>query len=101
MTEQLEQTPIHQALTRPLLLFGADRELVLLSGLLIFLAVFMSLSDMRGFFIALPIGLFVWSLALWGLREVAKRDPHYRQIYIRSTNYDRIILPASTPFRGR
>ena len=71
--------PIHRALTRPVLLAGADRELVLANGVVV---------------IALLFGIgFSWYTASvsavllivghWGFVLLAKRDPDIRRVYVR------------------
>jgi type IV secretion system protein VirB3 len=95
----LEQTPVCGALVRPLLFAGADRELVLFAGLLLGFSAFISLGVPQLFLAVAPLSFVVWSLTLWGLRQVAKRDPLYRNIYIRNIRFDTTIPSASTPFR--
>ena len=97
----LEHTKICGALTKPLLFAGADRELTLFSGILLGFSAFISLGVPQLFLLIAPISLALWLFILWGLRQVAKRDPLYREVYIRNIRFDTNIAFASTPFRDR
>lgn len=99
MTE-LPSTPLYRSLTRTTLFMGADRELVLVSGIMFGFAVFMSLGVAVLFMMVAPLALLFWCGIVWGLRVVAKRDPLYRQVYIKNCRYQAYIPSASTPFRG-
>jgi type IV secretion system protein TrbD len=96
-----EETPIRHSLTRPILLFGADREMILLSGVLIGLLIFMSLSDYIMLLIIAPASLILLMMILWCLRNLAKADPLYRKVYIRARKIDSFIPHSSTPYRKR
>ena len=75
----LRTLPIHLALTRPILLAGADRELTLLNAIVCFALVF-------------GIGLSRWTLGVvvllatigqWALGRVTRYDPDFRRVYTR------------------
>lgn len=92
--------PIHQATNRYNLLWGADREMMLTTGLLAFTLIFVSASSPS--LQALPgigFGVLVWLAGLVLLRMMAKADPLMRQVYIRHIRY-RAYYPAhATPYR--
>lgn len=90
----LHRSRIHRALSRPTLLLGADRELVLATGLAAAILIFVVLT----WFSAL-IGLGVWVGILGVLRMMAKADPMLRQVYLRHIRYRPHYRPTSTPWR--
>ncbi|WP_026621615.1 type IV secretion system protein TrbD (plasmid) [Ensifer sp. WSM1721] len=85
---------IHRALSRPNLLMGADRELVLLTGLASVILIFVVLTWYAALF-----GLAVWLVALAALRMMAKADPLMRRAYLRHVSYRASYRPTSTPWR--
>lgn len=69
--------PIHLALTRPILLAGADRELTLMNAIVCFALVF-------------GIGISRWTIGVvvllatagqWTLGRVTRYDPDFRRVY--------------------
>ena len=74
--------PIHVSLIRPILLMGAERELVLVSAILAAVLV-MSLERVI-FTIA---GVVFWGLSLPVLQRAAKADPQFSRVYLRHTRY--------------
>lgn len=90
----LVATPIHRALSRPNQIMGADRELVLLTGLATVILVFVVLT----WFSAL-LGTAVWIVVLGALRLMAKTDPMMRQVYLRHMRYKLTYRPTSSPWR--
>ena len=61
MSEQLQRADIYSALNKPNLIFGADRELILVTGVISFALIFTGLT-----FITTILGLFlVFFLDLW------------------------------------
>lgn len=97
MAEQahrLERTRIHRALSRPTLLFGADRELVLTTGLAAVILIFVVLTMLSA-----ALGLAFWVLIIGLLRMMSKADPLMRKIYLRHIRYRPYYRPTSTPWR--
>lgn len=97
MSEQgsgLQRNRIHRALSRPNLLLGADRELVLLSGLAAAILIFVVLT----FYSAL-IGAGFWVLIVGLLRMMAKADPLMRQVYIKHIAYKSFYMATTSPWR--
>lgn len=91
---ELARSPIHRALSRPNLLMGADRELVLLGGLAAVILIFVVLTWYAALF-----GVATWLVTIGLLRMMAKVDPLMRQVYIRHISYRPYYPPTSTPWR--
>ncbi|WHO77357.1 conjugal transfer protein TrbD [Rhizobium sp. BT03] len=90
----LVRSRIHRALSRPNLLMGADRELVLLSGLAAIILIFVVLTWYAAIF-----GLALWLVAIAALRMMAKSDPLMRRVYLRHVSYRSSYRATSTPWR--
>jgi type IV secretion system protein VirB3 len=70
------------SLIRPILLMGAERELVLISGILAAVLV-MSLARL----LFTVVGVVFWGLSLAALQRAAKSDPQFTRVYLRHTRY--------------
>ena len=92
--DRLDRARIHRALSRPTLLFGADRELVLFTGLLAVILVFVVLT-----LVSAVLGAVIWIVVVGVLRMMAKSDPLMRHIYVRHIKYRPHYRPTSTPWR--
>lgn len=90
----LTRSRVHRALSRPNLLMGADRELVLLTGLAAAMLIFVVLT-----WYAAMLGIAIWILAVAALRMMAKADPLMRQVYVRHVAYRPYYRATSTPWR--
>lgn len=90
----LDRSRIHRALSRPNLLLGADRELVLLTGLAAVILIFVVLTPYSALF-----GIAVWIVVVAALRMMAKADPMMRRVYARHVGYRPHYRPTSTPWR--
>lgn len=90
----LRAVPIRRAGNRINLFMGADRELVMFTGLIAAALVF-SAQEIR----ASIYGVLLWLVALYLLRLAAKADPQMRFTYWRSLRYKRYYSAQSTPFR--
>ncbi|MEI8703222.1 conjugal transfer protein TrbD (plasmid) [Mesorhizobium mediterraneum] len=90
----LARSRVHRALSRPNLLMGADRELVLLTGLASVILIFVVLTWYAALF-----GVAIWLLAVAALRMMAKSDPMMRRVYIRHISYKPYYRATSTPWR--
>jgi type IV secretory pathway TrbD component len=90
----LARSRIHRALSRPNLLLGADRELVLLTGLAAAILIFVVLTWYAALF-----GVAIWLMAVAVLRMMAKTDPLMRKVYIRHISYRPSYRATSTPWR--
>lgn len=87
------EIPVHRSLTRPLLLLGGERELVLM--LAIIAGIFI-ISLFRWWTIA--IGVTLWFVGLWALQRMAEKDPNMSKTAVRAIRYRRWLTPAATPF---
>jgi type IV secretory pathway TrbD component len=90
----LQRNRIHRALSRPNLLMGADRELVLITGLSAIILIFVVLTVYSTLF-----GIAVWIVLVAALRMMAKADPMMRRVYIRHISYKSTYRATSTPWR--
>ncbi len=90
----LSRSPVHRALSRPNLLMGADRELVLLTALAAIILIFVVLTWYAALF-----GLAIWLIALAAPRMMAKADPLMRRVYIRHISYKAFYRATSSPWR--
>lgn len=90
----LIRTRIHRALSRPNLLMGADRELVLLTGLAAVILIFVVLA-----WYATLLGIAIWMVVVAALRMMAKADPMMRRVYIRHIRYRPTYRATSAPWR--
>ncbi len=90
----LHRNRVHRALSRPNLLIGADRELVLMTGLAAVILIFVVLTAYSILF-----GVAVWIVGVGLLRMMAKSDPLMRQIYLRHICYQPHYRPTATPWR--
>lgn len=91
----LHRVRIHRALSRPNLLFGADRELVLITGLASVILIFVVLT-----WFSVLFGMAVWIFIVGILRMMAKADPMMRSVYTRHIRYRPHYRPTSTPWRA-
>lgn len=94
MASNLQRNRIHRALSRPNLLMGADRELVLLAGLGAAILIFVVLTPYSTFF-----GVVAWTVVVGALRMMARSDPMMRRIYLRHISYSHYYRATSTPWR--
>src|SRR5438034_1618080 len=77
------RAPIHLALTRPLLLAGAERELVLMNGTIIAALIFGV-----GFHCAsLTMAILLATVGHCGLTRPANHDPQLSRVYVRHIRY--------------
>jgi len=90
----LRTVPIHQSLTRPTLLLGCDRELIISSGVVAFALVISAQQ-----WVAFWTGLTLWVFSLFVLQLMAKADPLMRFVYLRHIRYAAYYPARSTPFR--
>jgi type IV secretion system protein VirB3 len=90
MDDQPVLTPMRASLNRPQLLMGADRELVLLTGLFCSLLA-VSVMSLTAFLIA---GLSFSSVVVV-LARIGKADPLMRKVYVRHVRY-RDFYPAKS-----
>ena len=82
MNEQPRTIPIHVSLIRPILLMGAERELVLTSAII---AAVLVMSLERPLFAV--VGVVFWAVTVAALQRAAKNDPLLSRVYLRHTRY--------------
>ncbi|MEK1931541.1 MAG: conjugal transfer protein TrbD [Pararhizobium sp.] len=90
----LTRSRVHRALSRPNLLMGADRELVLLTALAAVILIFVVLTWYAALF-----GAAIWLVAVAALRMMAKSDPLMRRVYLRHIAYKTFYRATSSPWR--
>ncbi|WFU06864.1 conjugal transfer protein TrbD (plasmid) [Rhizobium sp. CB3171] len=90
----LQRNRIHRALSRSNLLMGADRELVLITGLAAVILIFVVLTIYSALF-----GAAIWIVVLGLLRMMAKADPLMRRVYVRHISYKHSYKATSSPWR--
>lgn len=90
----LNRNRIHRALSRPNLLMGADRELVLITGLAAVILIFVVLTVYSVLF-----GIAVWITIVGALRMMAKSDPLMRKVYARHISYRPYYKATTSPWR--
>lgn len=93
-TSSLARSRVHRALSRPNLLMGADRELVLVTALAAVILIFVVLT-----WYAASFGIAVWLVAVAALRMMAKSDPLMRRVYVRHISYKTAYRATSSPWR--
>ena len=77
------RTPIHPSLTRPLLLAGAERELVLVNGTIIAALLF----GVGFHWASITVAILLETAGHWGLTRAAKHDPQMSSVYVRHVRY--------------
>lgn len=90
----LQRNRIHRALSRPNLLMGADRELVLITGLAAVILIFVVLTAYSA-----PLGIAGWIVIVGLLRIMAKSDPLMRHVYLRHISYKAYYRATTSPWR--
>jgi len=74
---------IHRSLNRPHLLLGAERSLVLLTGMVTALLVFSGNISV----VSITLAVVFWTSSFWALVRMAKADPQMSRIYQRHIGY--------------
>lgn len=93
MIQDDDKVPIHEALNRPILMLGGERNLVLM--LLIVAGVFIfSLAKLW----AAAVGIAIWVLGQWALTRAARYDDQLSKTGPRSLKYRRFYPAQATPF---
>lgn len=86
--------PVHRVLGRHNLLMGGERDLVLLSALVLGGVAFSSMNLPTA---GVCVGL--WLFAIWGFRQMAKHDPMLSRVYKRTLKYKGFYDHSSRPYR--
>lgn len=85
--------PLHQSMLRPMLLLGAERELILALGIVAGVFI-VSLFQLW----AAMFGLVLWAVGAWVLTRAASFDPQLSKTFGRSLRYRKLYKSAATPF---
>lgn len=91
----LRRTAIHQALHRPNLFLGGERELVLITAIICSGVAVSALN-----LVSTVIASSVWVVLIPLFRMMAKADPYMSKIYLRQLRYPAYLPARSRPFRG-
>jgi type IV secretory pathway TrbD component len=89
----LRTLPLHRALLHPILVLGAERELVLSTALLAAGLIF----SVHQWWSVVSGGV-LWLLGLAALQRMAKHDPLLSQLLARQLRYQRWYPARATPF---
>ena len=74
---------IHRSLNRPHLLLGAERSLVLLTGMVTALLLFSGNISV----VSIALAVDFWTGSFWALVRMAKADPQMSRVYQRHIGY--------------
>jgi len=94
MSDKLAEVPIHQALTRVMLVMGAERPIAVFSIVIPLYLVFI-LTIRLGFFYAIIVGLGIAFVTINAGVFMARRDPQMSSVLRRGWRY-RGYYPASS-----
>lgn len=86
------KVPIHPSLIRPLLLAGAERELVLVNVVVIAALVF----GVGFHWLSLLVAVGLGTAGHWLLVQAANADPYLSRIYKRHLDYDEFYLAQAS-----
>ena len=84
---------LHGSLTRPILFMGAERELVILIGVIAAIF-FISLGKLW----AAIVGIVIWIFGIYALSKMAEIDPQLSKTSKRSLKYRKFYSAQATPF---
>jgi type IV secretion system protein VirB3 len=90
----LRRLPFHRVLHRPQLLWGGERELVLMLAVI---CVGLAVNGLNPLAFAVAGGL--WALGLPALRWMAKKDPQLSKVYLAQRHFRGYYPWRSTPYR--
>jgi type IV secretion system protein VirB3 len=91
-TEEDNSIPLHRALTRPMLMLGAEREFVLMLGVLAGIFIF-SLAQIW----AAVTGVAIWLVGMFFLTRAGRYDPQLSKTGLRSLRLKRFYAADATP----
>lgn len=99
MAQQEREDPgtvIHRSLTRPILMLGAEREFVLLLGILSGIFI-LSIAKLW----SVIAGVVIWLVGMFFLTRAGQTDPQLSKVGVRSLRYKRSYSADATPFAPR
>lgn len=91
--DSLRAAPIYQAVNKPVLFAGGERSLVIMLGTMAGMLIWMGASWFNLF-----LGLFLWFVGIYFLREMAKEDVIMSQVFIKYQRYQHFYVSYTTPF---
>jgi len=91
--DELQRIPIYQAINKPVLFLGAERSLVIMLG-----AMSGMLMWMGGTWFTFFMGLIIWFIGIYYLREMAKKDPIMSMVFKKYQQYKKFYPAYTTPF---
>ena len=86
---------IHQSLTRPILLAGAERPLAIANWITAAALIFGGGLHLY----TVAMGAFLLTVGHWALVQAAKFDPHLSQVYVRHIRYSGLLSGARPNLR--
>ncbi|MDL2285493.1 VirB3 family type IV secretion system protein [Desulfovibrio sp. OttesenSCG-928-F07] len=90
----LAEIQIYRSLHRPNLVFGAEREPVLLAAILPVCLTYIAFSWQM-----IIVGFVFWFVCSFFCRIMAKYDPNLTKIFMRHINYQRFYPAKTSAFR--
>ena len=91
--DELLKVPLHRSLNRPDLWLGCDREMIMFTGLMCGVLIFIGMSKF-----SIVLAIAIWCFCLFALRMMAKADPQMRGVFTRYIRYAKYYPAKSTPF---
>jgi len=91
--QPLQRIPVYQALNKPMLFMGGERELMMMSGLLSLTMIFVGMT-----FQSAILGIVSWVITSTALRMMAKKDPLMSKIYIQHLKYQKYYRAKPSAF---
>lgn len=92
--EELHRVDIYSALNKPNLMLGADRELIMMTGLISASLIFTGAT-----IVTTIVGVVLFFICSLLLRLMAKSDPLMRQIFIRQNKYKNFTIRKAHHFQ--
>jgi type IV secretion system protein TrbD len=81
--EEPRRVTIHRSLNRPHLMLGAERSLVLMTGMITAILLFSGNLSM----VSVGLAVVFWTASFWALIRMAKADSQMSQVYQRHIRY--------------
>ena len=90
----MRTVPIHRSLNRINTFMGGDREIVMCSALIAFVAIFFGQSVTSA-----ALGISFWLIVLTAARQINKADPMMRKVYLANLKFRQGYFPPRTHIR--
>lgn len=92
----LNEIPFYTSLNKPILVMGAERELMMTTALISLTMIFVALT-----FTSAVIGTVVWLVVSWALRSMGKKDPMMSKIYLKHIKYKKFYPALASAYEGQ